>query len=82
MDRSISLYQGSIKSVFSFSGDSSNFDTLVQNLANFTLNDDVVLLSGKIFDNDYNFSSPKVDSNTEVTTNEKAATTEKQNAVC
>ena len=82
MDRSISLYQGSIKSVFSFSGDPSSFDTLVQNLANFTLNDDVILLSGTIFDNDYNFSSTKVDSSSEVSTNEKAANTEKQNAVC
>jgi hypothetical protein len=85
MDRSISLYQGSIKSLFSFSGNPSNFEALIQNLANFTLNDDVILLSGTLFDNDYNFSSPKVDDSSSLNvqiTSEKAAAAEKQNAVC
>jgi hypothetical protein len=82
MDRSITLYQGSIKAVFSSSGATSSFTDLVTALTNFTLADDVVLVSGTILDQDYNFSrsdsSSVVDSNTVV---QKQADAEKQNAV-
>ena len=84
MDRSITLYQGSIKAVFSSSGSTSSFTDLITSLTNFTLASDVILLSGTILDQDYNFSRSDsssvsvVDSNTIA---QKQAEAEKQNAV-
>jgi hypothetical protein len=82
MDRSITLYQGSIKAVFSSSGSRSSFRDLITTLNNFTLATDVVLLSGTILNQDYNFSksdsSSVIDSNTIA---QKQAEAEKQNAV-
>jgi hypothetical protein len=57
MDRSITLYEGSIKAVLSSSGTAQSFANLISDLANFTLADDVFLVSGTILDQNYNFSS-------------------------
>ena len=57
LDRSITLYEGSIKAVMSSSGTAQSFANLVADLANFTLDTDVILVSGTILDQNYNFTS-------------------------
>jgi hypothetical protein len=87
LDRSITLYEGSIKAVMSSSGTAQSFANLVADLANFTLDTDVILVSGTILDQNYNFTSRDFSDSSPITISDsdnvatKANEIEKKNSV-
>jgi len=79
IQRSITLYQGSVKAAIGTSGDSSSYQSLIANLngSNFSLSNDVVLQSAIINGQNYTFKNLAVSSSSSSSINDQQTTVTK-----